>query len=88
LSNRIIAQAGGLFQEVFMNEEEEKKLLEGYRKLSPRSRYIALAQIIAGAEMEENARRLAREDARKGGGFVGPDAPLFNGTGAVPGLAA
>ena len=64
-----------------MNNEEEKRLLEGYRKLSPRSRYIALAQIVAGAEMEENARKLGREAA-------GPDAPMFNGAGAVPVMEA
>jgi hypothetical protein len=58
-----------------MNEDEEKRLLEGYRKLSPRSRYIALAQIIAGAEMEESARRIGQEVAAR------PDMPLFNGTG-------
>jgi DNA repair ATPase RecN len=40
-------------------DEEEKRLLDGYKRLSPRSRYIALAQIIAGVEMEENARRMA-----------------------------
>ena len=65
-----------------MNDEEEKKLLEGYRKLSPRNRHIALAQIMAGAEMEENARRIVRD------GLVGPDMPLFNGAGAAPGPAA
>lgn len=64
-----------------MNDEEEKKLLEGYRKLSPRNRYAALAQIIAGAEMEENARKIGRETA-------GPYVPPLNGTGAAPGPAA
>jgi hypothetical protein len=46
-----------------MNEDEEKRLLEGYRRLSPRNRHIALAQIMAGADMEENARRIARNAA-------------------------
>jgi hypothetical protein len=68
-------------------DEEEKRLLDGYKQLSPRSQYIALAQIIAGVEMEENARRMV-EAALKQNGFAGPDAPLFNGTGAVPGPAA
>jgi hypothetical protein len=39
-----------------MNDDEEK-LLEGFRRLSPSNRYIALAQIIAGAGFEESARR-------------------------------
>jgi hypothetical protein len=67
--------------EVFM-DEEEKRLLDGYKRLSPRSRYIALAQIIAGVEMEENARRMA-EAAYKKDSRAGPDAPLFNGRGLL-----
>jgi hypothetical protein len=66
--------------EVLM-DEEEKRLLDSYSRLSRSNQLIALAQIIAGAEMEENARRI-------GQGTTKPDAPLFNGTGAVPGPAA
>jgi hypothetical protein len=55
--------------EVCMNDEEEKRLLDGYRRLSPRNRHVALAQIMAGAEMEENARRIVQE------GLVGPEVP-------------
>jgi hypothetical protein len=40
--------------------EEEKRLLEGYKRLSRRSQLLALAQITYGAEMEENARRIAQ----------------------------
>jgi hypothetical protein len=42
--------------EVPMNEEE-KRLLENFRRLSPSNKHIALAQIIAGAEFEANVRR-------------------------------
>ena len=38
---------------------DEEKLIEGYKLLSRRSQVIVLAQVIAGAEMEENARRIA-----------------------------
>jgi hypothetical protein len=76
-----------------MNEEEkrleeEKGLLDGYRRLSPRSRYVALAQIIAGAEMEENARRMIQHAIGQKNGFAGLDAPLFKGQRAVSGPAA
>jgi hypothetical protein len=104
--------------EVFM-DEEEKRLLESYGQLSRSNQLIALAQIIAGAEMEKNAqltekqksllavfRQLesekiqddlifqaetmfrAQEALKADYGLVGSDAPLFNGTGAVPGPAA
>jgi hypothetical protein len=55
-----------------MNKEEERKLLEGYRRLSPISRHIALAQIMSGAEMEENARRMVQAAIEQG---AGPEAP-------------
>ena len=50
--------------------DEEKKLVEGYKKLSLRSQTIVLAQVIACAEMEENARRIAL------GGLAAAD-PLY-----------
>ncbi len=39
-------------------EDEEKTLLEKFRKLQSSSKHIALAQIIAAANFEENARKL------------------------------
>jgi len=39
--------------------DDEKRLLEGYKRLSPRSQYFVLAQVVAAAEMEENAQRIA-----------------------------
>ena len=42
-----------------MKTEEEKLLTEGFRKLSSRSRYFALAQVLSAVEMEENARKIA-----------------------------
>jgi hypothetical protein len=44
-------------------DEEEKKLLESYNRLSRKSRLLALAQIIGQAEMEEIAREIARGKA-------------------------
>jgi hypothetical protein len=46
--------------------EEEKRLLEGYQKLSRRSQLLALAVIMGGAEMEENARKIAQGKAASG----------------------
>ena len=40
-------------------EKDEKRLLEGFRRLSKRSQFLVVAQVIAGAEMEENARKIA-----------------------------
>jgi hypothetical protein len=61
--------------------EEEKKLLGLARKLeSPKCR----EDLIFQAEAMVRAQDALRADY----GLVGPDAPLFNGTGAVPGPAA
>jgi hypothetical protein len=40
--------------EVRMNDEEEKRLLESYRKLSPDSQRVAFAQIMARLDIEKN----------------------------------
>jgi hypothetical protein len=61
--------------------EEEKKLLELARKLeSPKCR----EDLIFQAETMVRAQDALRADY----GLMGPDAPLFNGTGAFPGPAA
>jgi FixJ family two-component response regulator len=69
--------------EVTMNEDEEKRLLEGYQRLSPRNRHIALAQIIAGAEMEEIARKIAQGQISHG-----PSDPVYTLPGAGPVMGA
>jgi hypothetical protein len=40
--------------------EEEKRLLDGFSRLSQYNKHIALAQITYAAEFEEIARRIAR----------------------------
>jgi hypothetical protein len=40
--------------------EEEKRILDAYNRLSRKNQLIALAVITGKAEMEENARRIAR----------------------------
>lgn len=70
-----------------MNEDEEKRLLESYRQLSPRNQHIALAQILAGAEMEKNARRMIRNAIGQSNGLAELDASLFNGVAGGSGAA-
>ena len=49
--------------------EEEKRLLDCYNRLSRYSQRIALAQIVFAAETEENARKLA-QGASNGAGVL------------------
>lgn len=38
---------------------DEKKLVDGFKRLSRRSQFFVITQVVAGVEMEENARRIA-----------------------------
>ena len=60
---------------------KEKRLLEAFGKLeSEKSREDVIFQAVA---------MVRAQDARRADyGLFGPDAPLFNGAGAVPGPAA
>jgi hypothetical protein len=64
-------------------DEEEKKLLEGFNRLCPSNRHIALAQIIAAAEMEENARKIARKRQSGRGGRLSDPSYVLMGPGPV-----
>ena len=72
-------------------DEEEKRLLEAYGRLSRYAQHVALAQIIFAAEAENNARKIAGAKVKKASRRTakGPmvrdqsDTPLFNGTGVL-----
>jgi hypothetical protein len=61
-------------------ENDKKELLEAFRRLDPENRADVLAHV--------RVAYAAQENTKKRYGLVGPDAPLFNGAGAVPGPAA
>jgi hypothetical protein len=61
--------------------DDEKRLLELTRKLESAK---CREDLIFQAEAMVRAQDALRQDY----GLVGPDAPLFNGTGAIPGPAA
>jgi hypothetical protein len=60
--------------------KERKELLEVFRRLDPINRVDLLAHIRVAYAAQENTKRQY--------GIMGPDMPLFNGTGPIPGPAA
>jgi hypothetical protein len=61
-------------------DKERKELLETFGRLDPVNRADVLAHV--------RVAYAAQENTKKQYGIMGPDTPLFNGTGAVPGPAA
>jgi hypothetical protein len=61
-------------------EKDKKELLEVFRRPDPANRADVLAHV--------RVAYAAQENTKKQYGIMGPDAPLFNGTGAAPGPAA
>jgi hypothetical protein len=60
--------------------KERKELLETFGRLDPANRADLLAHVRIAYTAQENTKREY--------GITGPDATLFNGTGAAPGPAA
>jgi hypothetical protein len=61
-------------------DKERKELLETFKRLDPANRADLLAHVRVAYSAQENTKKQY--------GIMGPDMPLFNGTGAVPGPAA